>query len=47
MEMRRAPQFRVESERPMDVFADGEPLTTTPVQFGIAPQKLRIVAGPT
>jgi diacylglycerol kinase family enzyme len=43
VETRRAREFRVESETPMDVYADGEPLTTTPVRFSIADQKLRIV----
>jgi diacylglycerol kinase (ATP) len=43
VETRRAPEFRVESDSPMDVYADGEPLTTTPVRFGMAGQKLRIV----
>jgi diacylglycerol kinase (ATP) len=43
VEMRRGREFTVESASPMDVYADGEPLTTTPVRFGIAPEKLRIV----
>jgi len=42
VEMRRAAEFRVESEVPMDVYADGEPLTTTPAHFAIATEKLRI-----
>lgn len=44
VETRRRAEFRVESDAPMDVFADGEPLTTTPVTFQIAKEKLRIVA---
>jgi len=43
VETRRAPHFVVESEAKLDVFADGEPLTTTPVRFAIASEKLRIV----
>jgi diacylglycerol kinase (ATP) len=43
VETRRSREFRVESETTMDVYADGEPLTTTPVVFSIADQKLRIV----
>lgn len=43
VEMRRAEEFRVQSDSPMDVYADGEPLTTTPVAFAIAKEKLRIV----
>jgi YegS/Rv2252/BmrU family lipid kinase len=42
VETRRAREFYVESQSPLDVYADGEPLTTTPVRFSIAQQKLRI-----
>jgi diacylglycerol kinase (ATP) len=42
VETRRGREFHVQSDSPMDVYADGEPLTTTPVRFAIAPQKLRI-----
>jgi diacylglycerol kinase (ATP) len=45
VETRRAREFTVESDSPMDVYADGEPLTTTPVRFAIAGEKLRIVVG--
>jgi diacylglycerol kinase (ATP) len=44
VETRRGAEFRVESDQPMDVFADGEPLTKTPVTFQIANEKLKIVA---
>ena len=44
VEMRRGAHFRVESEEPLDVYADGELLTHTPVTFCIAAEKLRIVA---
>ena len=43
VEMRRGREFHFESEQPMAVYADGEPLTTTPVTFTVAPQRLRIV----
>ena len=43
VETRRARSFTVESESPMDVYADGELLTTTPVRFAIAPEKLKIL----
>lgn len=44
VEMRRGAEFVVESEVPLDVFADGERLTTTPARFRIAAEKLRIIA---
>jgi diacylglycerol kinase (ATP) len=44
VETRRGREFHVQSEQPMDVYADGEPLTTTPVRFGIAGERLRIIA---
>jgi len=43
VEVRRAREFTVESETPMEVYADGEFLTTTPAKFAIARDKLRIV----
>jgi diacylglycerol kinase (ATP) len=44
VEMRRGAEFTVESETALDVFADGEPLTITPVRFRIASEKLQIIA---
>jgi diacylglycerol kinase (ATP) len=44
VETRRGAEFRVESPAPMDVFADGELLTTTPAVFRIGEEKLRIVS---
>jgi YegS/Rv2252/BmrU family lipid kinase len=35
--------FTFASERPMDVYADGERITTTPVRFALADRRLRIV----
>jgi diacylglycerol kinase family enzyme len=43
VETARAPQFVFESDGPMDVYADGELLTRTPVTFALARGKLRIV----
>ena len=43
VEMRRGAEFRVESNAPMDIFADGEMLTRTPVTFRIAAHRLRVV----
>ncbi|HEX7704881.1 MAG TPA: diacylglycerol kinase family protein [Thermoanaerobaculia bacterium] len=43
VETGRGRAFRFESERAMAVYADGEPLTRTPVSFAIARQKLRLV----
>jgi diacylglycerol kinase (ATP) len=42
VEMQRGRAFHFDAERPMAVYADGEPLTRTPVSFSIAEQKLRI-----
>jgi diacylglycerol kinase family enzyme len=35
--------IRLETATPMEVHADGEPLTTTPVELSIAPEKLRMI----
>ena len=43
VETRRAREFTVESDAPLDVFADGELLTRTPTRFAIASERLRIV----
>jgi diacylglycerol kinase (ATP) len=43
VETGRARQFHFESDRPLEVYADGEFVTTTPVTFGLAERKLRIV----
>jgi YegS/Rv2252/BmrU family lipid kinase len=44
VEIGRGREFHFESLFPMAVYADGEPLTQTPVRFGLAPEKLRFVA---
>jgi len=43
VEVGRAASFSFESEKPLDVYADGERLTQTPVRFGLAEGKLRVV----
>jgi YegS/Rv2252/BmrU family lipid kinase len=43
VELSRGREFHFASARPLDVYADGEPLTRTPVSFGLAGEKLRIV----
>lgn len=43
VECQIAATFRLASEQEMDVFADGEWLTKTPVEFGLTPQKLRVM----
>jgi len=44
VETGRGTAFTFASERPMDVYADGERITATPVRFALAEQRLRIVA---
>src|SRR5207302_9511223 len=44
VEIGRGTSFTFDSERPLDVYADGERITTTPVRFALADEKLRIVA---
>ena len=46
VETGRGVSFTFESERPLDVYADGERITTTPVRFTLAEERLRIVAPP-
>jgi diacylglycerol kinase (ATP) len=43
VETGRGREFHFASEQPMAVYADGEPLTRTPVSFGVASQRLKIV----
>ena len=43
VEMLRGREFHFESDQPMAVYADGEPLTKTPVSFSLAAQRLRVV----
>lgn len=43
VESGRGREYHFSSEQPMAVYADGEPLTRTPVSFGLASEKLRVV----
>ena len=43
VETGRGQAFSFDSEQPMAVYADGEPLTRTPVSFGLAAGKLKFV----
>jgi diacylglycerol kinase (ATP) len=39
----QTPRARVETETPLDVYADGEFVCRTPAEFGIAPRALKVV----
>jgi diacylglycerol kinase (ATP) len=43
VEMGRGREFHFESEQAMAVYADGEPLTRTPVSFGVAAERLKVM----
>jgi YegS/Rv2252/BmrU family lipid kinase len=43
VEMQRGREFHFASDAAMAVYADGEPLTRTPVSFGLAERKLRVM----
>lgn len=43
VEMGRGREFHFEGEQVMAVYADGEPLTRTPVSFGMAAERLKIM----
>lgn len=45
VETGRANDFYCETEKPLDVYADGEYVTRTPVTFGLEKRKLRVVGG--
>jgi diacylglycerol kinase (ATP) len=42
VELGRAVRYEFQSEDPLEVYADGERLTSTPVRFELAAQKLRV-----
>jgi len=44
VEMARGREFHFESDVAMAVYADGEPLTRTPVSFGVLPLRLKFVS---
>lgn len=43
VDMGRGREFHFESEKAMAVYADGEPLTRTPVSFGVARERLKFI----
>jgi diacylglycerol kinase (ATP) len=43
VESARGREFHFTSEQAMAVYADGEPLTRTPVSFGLAGERLRVI----
>ena len=43
VEMGRGREFHFESDTAMAVYADGEPLTKTPVSFGLCDQRLKVM----
>lgn len=45
VEITRAREFHFDSEQSLAVYADGEPLTRTPVTFGVCGERLRVVVG--
>jgi len=44
VETGRGTTFTFDSDRPLDVYADGERITVTPVRFSLASERLRIIA---
>lgn len=43
VEVGQGTEFHFESEKMLEVYADGEPLTETPVSFGLATEKLKVI----
>src|ERR1051325_674056 len=43
VEVARGREFHFDSDQSLAVYADGEPLTRTPVAFGICEERLRVV----
>src|SRR6185437_11056559 len=46
VEYQQTTSFQVETEHPLDVFADGEYVCQTPVEFGIVPGALKVLVQP-
>ena len=44
MEYFSASSVRIETDRPLDVYADGEYVTRTPIELGVEPKALKIIA---
>ena len=40
-----SPRVRVETEHPLDVYADGERVCRTPIEISIQPVALKIITG--
>lgn len=45
VEYSQAESIRIETERPLDVYADGEYVCQTPVEFTVAKQAIRVIPG--
>ena len=43
VEYAQAPAVKIETEHPLDVYADGEYAGQTPVEFGVAPKVLKVI----
>ena len=46
IEMHRARQVTIQADRPFDVYADGDPITTLPATVRVIPGALRVIAPP-
>ncbi len=46
VEYSKAARVRIETETPLEIYADGEFVCETPAEISIAPAALRVVAGP-
>ena len=44
VEYRQTDWLRIESERPLDIYADGEYVCSTPAEVTVVPQALRVIA---
>ena len=44
VELGRGIRFHFESDHPLEVYADGERVTTTPVTFGLASERLKLMS---
>jgi diacylglycerol kinase (ATP) len=43
VEYLQAPAVKIETEHPLDIYADGEYAGQTPVEFGVAPRALKVI----
>jgi YegS/Rv2252/BmrU family lipid kinase len=46
IEVHRAREVEIRADRPFDVYADGDPITTLPATIGLDPGALRVIAPP-